>query len=162
MSPADHRATQRDDVAIRVFNVEILRAPRRHFQGLEDLSAIGDTLFVECVDALDARRGIEVLVFPTVLALGRILGRFFQMQFESIKTADRVESAPRLAETETQLLVVRDRALKVVDEELRSERSDTRLGLVRHCYTFSFAGLIILAEALARLSEPVASQNWIH
>src|SRR6267142_1493271 len=135
------RAAERDDVAVRVFNVEILRAPRRHFQRLDDPGAIGDTLFVECLDAVDARRGIEVLVFSTMLALGRILGRFFQVQFQSIQTADCVESAPGLAETETHRLVVRDRALKVVDEELRSERSDTRLGLVRHCYTFSFAGL---------------------
>src|SRR5207253_9580412 len=101
------------------------RAPRRHFQRLDDPGAIGDTPFVECLDALDARRGIEVLVFPTMLALGRILGRFFQMQFQSIHTTDSVESAPRLAETETQPLVVRYRALKVIDEKLRSERSDT-------------------------------------
>src|SRR5438093_1211852 len=147
MSPAAHRATERDDVAVRVFNVEILRAPGRHFQRLEDLGAISDTLFVECLDAVDARRGIEVLMFPTMLALGRILGRFFQMQFQSIQTADSVESAPRFAETETQPLVVGDRALKVVDEELRSERSDTRLGLVRHGYTFSFAGLTDQASA---------------
>ena len=137
---ARSRAAERDDVAVRVFNVEIPRAPRRQFQRLEDLRAIGDTLFVECLDALNARRGIEVLVFPTMLALGRILGRFFQMQFQSIQIADGVESAPRFAETETQLLVVSDRALKVVDEKLRSELSDTRLGLVRHCCTFSFAG----------------------
>ena len=79
----------------------------------------------------------------TMLALGLILGRFFQMQFQSIQTADSVEPAPRLAETESQPLVVRDRALKVVDEELRSERSDTRLDLVRHRHTFSFAGLTL-------------------
>jgi hypothetical protein len=134
-------AAESDDVAVRVFNVKTLGAPRRHFQRLDDLRAIGDALFVECLDAVDARRGIEVVIFPTMLALGRILGRFFQMQFQSIQTADSVESAPRLAETETQPLVVSDRALKVVDEELRSERSDTRLGLVRLCRTFSFAGL---------------------
>lgn len=107
-------------------------APRR-VQRFEDLRSIGDTLFVECLDVLDARRGIEVLVVPTILPLRRILGRFLQIQFQSIQTPDRVEPAPRLAETETQPLVVRDRALKVVDEELRSERCNTRLGLVRRC-----------------------------
>jgi hypothetical protein len=140
------RAAERDDVAVRVFNVEILRAPRRHFQRLEDLGAISDTLFVECFDAVDSARGIEVLVFPTMLALRRILGRFFQMQFQSIQTADSVESAPGLTETETQRLVVRDRALKVVDEELRSERSDTRLGLVRHFFLRLLEQFCIKAE----------------
>ena len=48
---------------------------------------------------------------------------------------------PTARRTGNQSLVVRDRALKVVDKELRSERSNTRLGLVRHCYTFSSAGL---------------------
>jgi len=128
------RATERDDVTVRVFNIEILRAPRRRLQRLENLRSVGNTLFVEGFDAFDARRGIEVVLFPTMLALGGILGRLFQMQLQSIPTTDSVEPAPRLAETKTQPLVVRHRALKVVDEELWSERSETRLGLVRHRY----------------------------
>src|SRR5256885_15122131 len=69
---ARRRATETDDITVGVFNVEILRAPSRHRKRLEDLRAVGNTLFVECLDAVDARRGIEVLVFPTMLALGRI------------------------------------------------------------------------------------------
>src|SRR5580765_3150979 len=130
------RAAETDDIAVRVFNIEVLRAPRRRLKRLEDLRAVSDTLFVECFDTLDTRQGIEVLVFSTMVALGRILGRFLQVQFQSIQTADSVEPAPRLAETETQPPVVRDGSPKVVDEELRSERSNTRLGLVRHCCVF--------------------------
>ena len=87
------------------------------------------------LEVLEARPDIEVIVVPTILTLGRILGRFLQVQFQSIQSADRVEAAPRFAETETQLPVVRDRPLKVVDEELRSERRDTRLGEVGHGVT---------------------------
>jgi len=36
-----------DNVAVRVFDVEILRAPRRRFKRLENLGTIGDTPFVE-------------------------------------------------------------------------------------------------------------------
>ena len=103
MSGARCRAAETDDIAVGVFNIEILRAPRRHLKRLEDLRAVGDTPFVECLDTLDTRRGIEVFVVSTMLALGRILGRFLQMQFQSIQTADSVEPAPRLAETETSL-----------------------------------------------------------
>ena len=105
---ARRRAAKSDDVAVRIFNVETLCPPRRRFQRLDDLRAIGDTLLVECFDAVYARCGIEVVVFPSMPALSRILGRFFQMQFQSIQRADSVESAPRLAETETQPLVVSD------------------------------------------------------
>src|SRR5712691_2645225 len=40
------------DIAVRVFHIEILRAPMRHRKRLEDLRAVGDTLFVECLDSL--------------------------------------------------------------------------------------------------------------
>ena len=126
------RPAERDDVTVRVFNVEIPRAPRCRLQRSENLRSLGDTLFVEGLDALDARRGIQVIILPTMLALRGILGRLFQMQFHAIQTTDSVEPAPRLAETKTQPLVVRYRALQVVDDELRSERSDTRLSLIRH------------------------------
>src|ERR1044072_75643 len=130
-----------DNVAVRIFNVETLGAPRRYFERVEDLRAIGDTLFIEFLDAVNARCGIEVIIFSTMPALCRILRRFFQMQFESIQRADRVEPFPWLAETETQPLVVRDSAFKIVDEKLRSERSHTRFGLASHCHTFLSADL---------------------
>src|SRR5688500_16229838 len=124
------RAAETDDIAVRVFNIEVLRTPRRRLKRLEDLHAVGDTLFVERLDALDTRRRIEVLVFQAMLPLGRILGRFLQMQFQSIQAPDSVEPAPRLTELETQPLVVLDGSLKVVNEELRGERGNTRPGLV--------------------------------
>ena len=100
---ARRRAAKSDDVAVRIFNVETLCPPRGCFKRFDDLRAIGDRLLVECLDAVDARRGIEVIVFPSMPALSRILGRFFQMQFESIETTYSVESAPRLAETKPSL-----------------------------------------------------------
>ena len=52
---ARRRAAETDDIAVWVFNVEILRAPSRHRKRPEDLRAVGNTLFVECLDAVDAR-----------------------------------------------------------------------------------------------------------
>ena len=56
-----------------------------------------------------------------------ILGRFLQVKFQSVQNTDRVEPLPWLAERETDLLIVRDRAIEVVDKELWSERCHTRL-----------------------------------
>ena len=67
-----------------------------------------------------------IVVLP-VLAVRVVLGRFLQVKFQSVQNTDRVEPFPRLAEREAELLVVRDRALKVVDKELWSERCHTRI-----------------------------------
>jgi len=40
------------------------------------------------------------------------------VNFQSVQITDCVETIPRLAETKADLLVVRNRAIKVVDEEL--------------------------------------------
>src|ERR1051326_3363606 len=82
---------------------------------------------VEHLDAVNARRGIEMIVVVLVMALRIVLGRFLQVKFKSVQNTDRVEPFPCLTEREANLLVVRDRALKVVDKELWSERCHTRL-----------------------------------
>src|SRR6185369_7054948 len=68
-----------------------------------------------------------MIVVAPVLAVGVVLGRFLQVKFKSVQNTDRVEPFPWLAEREADLLVVRDRARKVVDKELWGERCDTRL-----------------------------------
>jgi hypothetical protein len=47
---AGRRAAETDDIAVGVLDIEILRAPRRRLERLEDLRAVGDALFVECLD----------------------------------------------------------------------------------------------------------------
>ena len=56
-----------------------------------------------------------------VSALVGILVRFLQVEFQSVQLTNRVKPFPRLAEGETELLVLRDRAGKIVDQELWSE-----------------------------------------
>src|SRR5437868_3393999 len=68
-----------------------------------------------------------MIVVSPVLAVRLVLGRFLQVKFQSVQNTDRVEPFPRLAERETDLPVVRDRALKIVDKELWSEGCYTRL-----------------------------------
>src|SRR5690349_18143320 len=68
-----------------------------------------------------------MIVVAPVLAVRVVLGRFLQVKFQSVQNTDRVEPFPWLAEREADLLVVRDRALKIVDKELWSERCHTRL-----------------------------------
>jgi hypothetical protein len=55
------------------------------------------------------------------LALRLVLWRFLQVNFQSVQVTDGVEPVPGLIETKADLLVVRDRAFKVVDEELWSK-----------------------------------------
>src|SRR5437870_13421718 len=62
-------------------------------------------------------------------ALVVVLGRFLQVELQPVQLTNRVESVPRLAECETELVVVGDRAGKVVDKELWSERCHPRLRL---------------------------------
>src|SRR6266550_8117738 len=70
-----------------------------------------------------------MIVVSPVLAVRVVLGRFLQVKFQSVENTDRIEPFPRLAEREADLPVVRDRALKVVDQELWSKGCQTRL----HC-----------------------------
>jgi len=58
---------------------------------------------VERFDAVDACCRIQVLVVAPVPALRFILGRLFQMQFQSVDTADGVEVVPRFVEREPSL-----------------------------------------------------------
>src|SRR6185503_14704590 len=120
-------AAEADDVAIRVLDIEALRAPLGRRDRLDDRHAVGDALLVERLDAVNARRGVEMIVVAPVLAVRLVLGRFLQVKFQSVQNPDRVEPFPWLAEREADLLVVRDRALKVVDKKLWSERCHTRL-----------------------------------
>ena len=60
-------------------------------------------------------------MLSTVATLVRILRPFLQVQFQSVAKTDRIETFPRLAEYEPQLLVIRDRAREIVDQKLWSE-----------------------------------------
>src|SRR5688572_5591427 len=73
-------AAETDDVAVRVFNVEVLSSPLRRRQRFDDPGAVRDALFIEHFDAVYARRSVEVLIVSPVLALGGVFGRFLQVQ----------------------------------------------------------------------------------
>src|SRR5437660_4268352 len=108
------RATaEADDVAIGILNIEVFGAPRSSRERLDDRCTIGDALPVERFDAVDARRGVEMLVIAPVPALRLVLGRFLQVKLHSVQMTDSVETIPRLTEREAELLVIRDRALKI-------------------------------------------------
>src|SRR5258706_355554 len=107
-------AAEGDDIAVRIFDIEVLRTPGGRGERSQDRDPVGGALRVERFDASDACRRIEVLGF--------ILWCLFEMQLQSVDTADGVEVVPRFVERETELPVVGHRALEVVDEELRSER----------------------------------------
>src|SRR5690349_19691434 len=115
-------AAERDDVAVRVLDVEVLRAPLRRGERSEDRYAARDALLVECLDAGHAGRGIEMLVLAAIRALGRILRGFLQVDFQSIQLPDRVKPIPWITEREAELPVVGDRPLQVIDQKLGSER----------------------------------------
>src|SRR5881628_1008593 len=93
-------AAEADDIAVRFLNVEILRAPLRRRQRLEDLGAVGDALLVERLDAFHARGGVQVLILPTVLAFRWVLRRFLQMQLQAVKAANGIEPVPRFPKGE--------------------------------------------------------------
>ena len=101
-------AAEADDVAIRVLDIEAPRAPLGRRDRLDDSHAVSDALLVERLDAVNARRGVEMIVVAPVLAVRVVLGRFLQVKFKSVQNTDRVEPFPRLAEREAELLVVRD------------------------------------------------------
>src|SRR5205823_13368687 len=84
-------------------------------------------LFIEGFNAVDAGRCVEVLVIAPPPALGFVPGRFLQMKLQSVHMADRVETLPRFFEREPDLPVVSDGTMEVVNEELWSEGSHTRL-----------------------------------
>ena len=120
-------ATEADDVAVGILDIEIFRGPRGSRERFDDPYTVADALLVEGFDAVYTRRGIEMLVIAPVATLCLVLGCFLQVQFQSVQVTDSVETIPRLAELEADLPVVRDRVLKVVNEELWSERCYTRL-----------------------------------
>ena len=76
---AGRATTERDDVTIRVFNIEVFRSPRRVRQRLDNRRAIRDALIVERFDAVNARRRIEMFVLASVLSLGRVLRLLLQI-----------------------------------------------------------------------------------
>ena len=76
----------------RILDIEVLRAPLGRRDRLDDRHAVGDALLVEHLDAVNARRGIEMIVVVLVLALRIVLGRFLQVKFKSVQNTDRVES----------------------------------------------------------------------
>src|SRR3982074_3326584 len=124
------RATpEADDIAIGVLDVEVLRAPRSRRKRLDDRCAVRSALRIERLDAVHTGRRVEVLIRTPVSALVVVLGRFLQVEFQPVQLTNRVKPVPRLAECEPELLVVGDRASKVVDQELWSERCYPRLRL---------------------------------
>src|SRR4030095_7137157 len=62
-------AAEGDDVAVGVLDVEVLRAPGRGCECLDDGYSVGDALFVERFDAIDARRGVGMLIVAAPLAI---------------------------------------------------------------------------------------------
>src|SRR6266550_6254696 len=125
-----HRAApEADDVAIGVLDVEVLRAPRGRGKRLDDRCTVRGALLIERLDAVNTRRRVEMLVHTPVSAVFGVLGRFLQVKLQPVQLTDRVKPVPRLAECKTELLVVADRAVKVVNQELWSEGRHPRLRL---------------------------------
>src|SRR5262245_14889044 len=101
-------ATEGDDVAVRILDIEVHRSPRRRGQRPEDRHAAREATFVERLDPVDACRGIEVLMLAPVLALRPILWSFLQVQLQPVQRADGIEAVPGFAEREPEPSVVRD------------------------------------------------------
>src|SRR6478672_11647885 len=99
-----------------------------------------------------------MIVVSPVLAVRIVLGRFLQMKFQSVHHTDRVEPFPRLAEREAHLLIVRDRALKIVDKELWSEGCHTRLHRTRSHRASFFSRLTVELTQLAIERECITIQ----
>ena len=114
-------AAEADDVAVGILNVKVFGAPRGSRKRLEDRDTVGDALRVERFDTVDTRRGVEMLIVAPVATPRLALGRFLQVQFQPVQMSDGIETVPWFAERKAELPVIRDRAPKVVDEELRSE-----------------------------------------
>jgi hypothetical protein len=73
------RATvEAEDVAIRILDIEALRAPLGRRDRLDDRKAVCDALLVERLDAVNARRGVEMIVVAPVLAVASVLGASFK------------------------------------------------------------------------------------
>ena len=103
------RATpEAEDIAIGVLDVEVLRAPRSRRQRLDDRCAVRCALCIKRLDAIHTGGRVEVLVRAPLSALVVILGRFLQVELQAVQLTNRVKPVPRLAECETQLLVVGD------------------------------------------------------
>src|SRR5207247_2280896 len=122
-------APEADDVAIGVLDVEVLRAPRGRGKRVDDRYAVRCALLIERLDAVNTRRRVEMLVHTPVSAVFGVLGRFLQVKLQPVQLTDRVKPVPRLAECETEFLVVDDRAGKIIHQELWSEGCHPRLRL---------------------------------
>lgn len=110
-------AAEGNDVAVRVFDIKVLCAPVSSRKRLDDRYAVGDALFVERFDAIDARRGVEMLVIAPPLAVRLVLGGFLEVELQSVQLADGVKAAPRVAEAKTEFAVVVYRAFEVIDKD---------------------------------------------
>ena len=127
--------TEADDVAIRVLDVEVHRAPRGRGQRSDDPCAVRSTPRVERLDAIDASRGVDMLLLATVLTLSIMLRRLLQVEFQPVDLTDRIEPVPGLTEGEAELLIVRDGPRQIVDRTagrrmLLGRRSESAHGRV--------------------------------
>src|SRR5205823_3303249 len=130
------RATpEAEDIAVGVLDVEVLRAPGSRRKRLDDRCTVRCALRIERFDAVNTGRGVQMLVRTPVSALVVVLRRFLQVELQSVQLTNRVKPVPWLAECEAELLIVRDRAVKIVDQELWSEGCHTwlRLGGSHEC-----------------------------
>ena len=71
--------TKADDVTVGILYVEVLRTPRCVLEWLQNRYSVGDALFEESLDAIDAGCSIEVLIIATSLPLILILRCFLQV-----------------------------------------------------------------------------------
>jgi hypothetical protein len=86
--------------------------PRSLSKRPDDRYAVRGALCIERFDAVNTGRGIQVFVRMAVSAFVVVLGRLLQVELQTVRLTNRVEPFPRLAEGETELLVVADRAGK--------------------------------------------------
>jgi hypothetical protein len=82
-------------------------------------------------------------------------GGLSKVKFQSVENTDRLEPLPWLGEREADLLVVRDRALKVVDKELWSERCHTRLHRAHRLLSLLLLQANVGVDAAARFHSTI-------
>src|SRR5262245_4880510 len=97
MSFSRRGTSERNDITVRILDVEILRSPFRWGEWPQNGYAIRHASLIEGFDSIYAGCCIEMLLLTPVLTLDGILGRFFQMQLQPVELSDRVEALPRLA-----------------------------------------------------------------
>src|SRR4029450_12705652 len=72
-------AAKADDVTVGVLHIEVLRAPRRRRERLQNRCTVGDAITEKGFDAVHAGRSVEVLVGAPGATLLVVLRRFFQV-----------------------------------------------------------------------------------